>query len=409
MDKILKIGFPNRYCLLRAIFCLLAIFFSEKSFCSESGGGYAGAFLRLGMGVRALSMGSAFTAVSNDVTATYWNPAGLGQISNYELFGMFSMMSMNRRQSSVALAIPMQRIGTFGLNWINLNIADIMGRDLNGEKTSIIKNSENCFTVSYGRSINRILYLGGSLKYLTSYLYENSANGYGYDLGALIRINSYLYFGATIQDIHSRLKWDTASKIEERIIPRTKYGLAFRPPENPFIISLDLEDNEKDRPEWHLGGEITLLKSIGIDIGYYDKTISGGVLLSLPVSEKNSVEIQYSLNDNRIDLPVDHRLSVIYKMHSRKVIDRLERSDYTSRTKREGNVIKVVSGKYGLIDLGQDDYIQNGMILKIYRKNKYVIGEVQVIELKKDCSAIKVVTLLSGYQINVGDKVMAKQ
>jgi hypothetical protein len=62
-----------------------------------------------------------------------------------------------------------------------------------------------------------------------------------------------------------------------------------------------------------------------------------------------------------------------------------------------------------LIDLGQDDYIQNGMILKIYRKNKYVIGEVQVIELKKDCSAIKVVTLLSGYQINVGDKVMAKQ
>jgi len=38
---------------------------------------YAGEFLSAGVGSRALGMGGAFTAVANDVTAGYWNPAGL--------------------------------------------------------------------------------------------------------------------------------------------------------------------------------------------------------------------------------------------------------------------------------------------------------------------------------------------
>ena len=35
----------------------------------------AAAFLDIGIGARSLSMGGAFTAVANDVTALYWNPA----------------------------------------------------------------------------------------------------------------------------------------------------------------------------------------------------------------------------------------------------------------------------------------------------------------------------------------------
>jgi len=41
---------------------------------------YAGEFISTGVGGRALAMGGAFVAVANDVTAGYWNPAGLSRI-----------------------------------------------------------------------------------------------------------------------------------------------------------------------------------------------------------------------------------------------------------------------------------------------------------------------------------------
>src|SRR5258705_7088377 len=44
-------------------------------------GTYALPFLKIGVSARATGMGNAFTALSNDATATYWNPAGLGEVT----------------------------------------------------------------------------------------------------------------------------------------------------------------------------------------------------------------------------------------------------------------------------------------------------------------------------------------
>lgn len=43
-----------------------------------------------GIGARAMGMGGAFTAVADDSTALYWNPAGLSQIKRAEFFGALS-------------------------------------------------------------------------------------------------------------------------------------------------------------------------------------------------------------------------------------------------------------------------------------------------------------------------------
>ena len=38
---------------------------------------YAGEFLKIPVGPRAIAMGGAFTAVADDATSPYWNPAGM--------------------------------------------------------------------------------------------------------------------------------------------------------------------------------------------------------------------------------------------------------------------------------------------------------------------------------------------
>ena len=51
----------------------------------------------LEVGSRASGMGGAFTAVADDYTALYYNPAGLGQIRSVGVFGSFSQLKMNNQ------------------------------------------------------------------------------------------------------------------------------------------------------------------------------------------------------------------------------------------------------------------------------------------------------------------------
>ncbi len=43
--------------------------------------------LNSGYGAAALGMGGAFVAVANDLSAIYWNPAGLGQLGGFQIYG----------------------------------------------------------------------------------------------------------------------------------------------------------------------------------------------------------------------------------------------------------------------------------------------------------------------------------
>ena len=48
-----------------------------------------------GTGARAVSMGGAYTGISDDYTALYYNPAGLGQLDQVEVWGSFSHSSLD--------------------------------------------------------------------------------------------------------------------------------------------------------------------------------------------------------------------------------------------------------------------------------------------------------------------------
>src|SRR5436189_12209 len=51
---------------------------------------YAAEFLKIPVGPRAIGMGAAFVAVSDDATAPYWNPAGMVYLPYREVVAMHS-------------------------------------------------------------------------------------------------------------------------------------------------------------------------------------------------------------------------------------------------------------------------------------------------------------------------------
>ncbi|MEN3009556.1 MAG: PorV/PorQ family protein [Candidatus Bipolaricaulaceae bacterium] len=50
----------------------------------------AASFARIGVGARALALGGAYVAVAEDVTAAYWNPAGLAFVETFQVEGMYT-------------------------------------------------------------------------------------------------------------------------------------------------------------------------------------------------------------------------------------------------------------------------------------------------------------------------------
>ena len=126
---------------MKARAVLVAMLVSASANAGTGVAKYAGEFISLGVGGRALGMGGAFVALANDVTAGYWNPAGLSQIN----YPQFTLMHDEQFGSLVnydysGVAIPFGTNTSLGFSVIRLGVEDIpdtrnAGVDINNNPT----------------------------------------------------------------------------------------------------------------------------------------------------------------------------------------------------------------------------------------------------------------------------------
>ena len=72
----------------RSIVVIILVLLSQ--FPSLFGAKYAGEAFTLGAGARALALGGAYTAISDDPSGLYYNPAGLASINGRQLLLLHS-------------------------------------------------------------------------------------------------------------------------------------------------------------------------------------------------------------------------------------------------------------------------------------------------------------------------------
>lgn len=250
---------------------------SGTAFASQDGTTTA-AFLRIGQGARAEGMGGAFTAIADDAYATYWNPAGLAQITRQELAINHVQFIENINSQYLSYVVPLNKVGgSLGFSGTYANFGTIDRRDATGAVDGG-DNKVNAYegAMSWGQAFGENFALGGSLKAFSQNLAGEKASGVAADIGLLYYIvDDRLALGVTGSNLGPKIKVGT---VEEDLPLTFRGGLAFHAIPKQLTFAVDLEKEKSTDAILHGGVEYTYQGRFIIRGGYQDTKDAGGGL-----------------------------------------------------------------------------------------------------------------------------------
>jgi hypothetical protein len=310
---------------------------------------YAGEFMAIGVGGRALGLGGAHVALVSDATAGYWNPAALARISypegivmHDERFGSL----INYDYASVAL--PYGPDASLGLSIVRLGVDGIpdtrnalidnngngifdSGDRLDYDKITYFNATDWAFYFTYAKRSSGDFMYGANVKIIRRNLAGASATGIGFDVGALYSPASNLFLGVNAQDVTTTLvAWSTGQN--ELVSPTLKIGGAYFIDflGGRFAPALDVDVRFENRQfasianlgpvsfDPHAGLEFDYKKTVALRVGYSDvKQLTLGAGLHLRMLDVDYSFARFAADES---LGNTHRISLRFVLQDPRFV-----------------------------------------------------------------------------------------
>lgn len=303
------------------IIIILILFCITLSYADTGDGGYAGAFLRMGLGARAIGMGGAFVAVADDGFASSFNPAGLIQIKKPTFSASYRFMSLDRKLSYVSYQQQVKGDAAIGGYWINSGVKDVETRDDRGEVTGELTNYENAVTVNFAKKVVNELSLGINIRYSQYNLADLNAYTIGFDFGMLIFPREKLRIGLAVENIGMKYSWlsnkywqefnldKIGTDTEDEFPVGFKLGGSYLLLEDKLLFSLQADKNSKQDTRFHLGAEYWGLEYLAGRFGYNDGSFTFGLGIKHKVRSM-VLGFDYAFISSQVEINPDHLLSM---------------------------------------------------------------------------------------------------
>ncbi|RPI18236.1 MAG: PorV/PorQ family protein [Ignavibacteriae bacterium] len=320
----------------KKILILFLIFISAKTaeaqlipvLGSQRAGTSSLQFLKIGVGGRATAMGESFVAVANDITALYWNPAGLVQFPENGVHFSHSEWLVDLKHEYFGGVYRIGKNNAVGLSVTSLH-TPAMQKTTEFEPNGTgeyFKYGDLAFGLSFARKLTDQFSFGISLKYVEETLAELKMRGYMFDLGTYYWTGLYnSRFAVTISNFGPQVKpTGSVTLVGNRTLdnfqsfpPPTifRIGFAIDPidnPKNKLTTSIQLNHPNDNAENINIGAEYAFKDMLFIRGGYKfnveSENFSAGIGLKVPVLiTKTSVD--YSIANYK-DLGFTHRLSI---------------------------------------------------------------------------------------------------
>ncbi len=271
----------------------------------EKVGTYAAQFLKIGTSARASGMGNAFTAVANDATAMYWNPAGMVEISRTQvtLNSVTWPADIDIYFAGAVFTTPYLP-GTFGIS------ARALAMDPMPERTIYMPDGTNrffdagdmSFGLSYAMYFTDKFSAGFTSHFIHMGLADKSVESMAFDFGLLYRIGIQgMKLGMMIQSLGGEVDFDDrASKMPTLF----KVGLsmdAYRRGAHSLLASGEFSHPSDNKERMNVGMEYVFnqfffLRS-GYNVDYDSQGLAWGLGFRVDTSQTSDLGLDYAWED----------------------------------------------------------------------------------------------------------------
>ena len=222
-------------------------------------------------GARAIGLGGAFSAIADDASAMYWNPAGLSLIGHQEIaLHHTDLYGTNIKENFAAFVLPLSSNLAVGVDWYH-----------SGYEDPELDFSENRFDVAVGMKISSWVSVGVTGKLVIQSIgldgvSVRDGNGLGLDVGVLATPWRRFRAAVFVQDLpDTKISYPEGEGSTFLYPANLRIGAAFAP-FNHAQIACDLDDRI------HVGAEYQPVSQFALRAGVQkDLATDEGPILDL--------------------------------------------------------------------------------------------------------------------------------
>jgi hypothetical protein len=248
-----------------ALILLLAAPAGAANFTSSARGTTTAQFLELGVGARAVAMGEAYSAVADDASAMYWNPAALTNIRKRSATQMHAAYIGSSYFDYSAYGQNLGSKGAFGAGLQYFSAGGITQTDATGTDVGSINPYDLAISLGYAYKLEGSVLqpvngfsIGLAGKFIQSRILT-TAQTEAADFGVLSPpyFNERLQMAFTATNLGGTMKFDA----DKENLPLTlKLGSSYKITDH-WLTALDVSFPRNDNPYGALGTEYQLVTS----------------------------------------------------------------------------------------------------------------------------------------------------
>ncbi len=221
------------------IFCSTGNIFSQV-FAGNS----AAQFLKIEPGARAIGMGGAFSAIADDASAIFWNPAGIAKLKNNSATFSHTFWLVETNHDMAGLVLKIGDVHSLGISYTALTMPDMKVRNEYYQEGTgeYFSAADYSIGLTYAMSITDEFSIGFTGKYITQSIWHMSASTVGFDIGIhYLTPWDNLKLGMSVSNIGGKIKYGGEDNFIYYSYDKEKHG-------NSDKIFAEIKMDEWDLP-----------------------------------------------------------------------------------------------------------------------------------------------------------------